>query len=177
MHLEDLPDLTAFMLQSSFFQCGAFTFRQIQGASMGSALAPVLCTLVASTTEFLWLRNFRSILFNIGLCTAVRYADNRAFHFHEGLRRNSWTTSTQFGVLWTTQSVGIRSWREVSRHHLFCGKRHDHHHSANGHHCVAYIAVRGQSRTCSFRFFSKDSDDHQAHQTDAIDTATGGGFN
>ena len=91
MHLEDLPDLTAFMLQPSYFQCGAFTFRQIQGASMGSALAPVLRTPVASTTEFLWLRNFRNILFNIGVCTAVRYADNRAFHFHEGLRRNSWT--------------------------------------------------------------------------------------
>ena len=90
MHLEDLPDLTAFMLQSSYFQCGAFIFRQIQGA-VGSALAPVLCTLVASTTEFLWLRNFRNISFNIGLRTAVRYADNRAFHFHEGLRRNSWT--------------------------------------------------------------------------------------
>ena len=58
---------------------------------MGSALAPVLCTLVASTTEFLWLRDFRSTLFNIGLCTAVRYADNRAFHFHEGLRQNAWT--------------------------------------------------------------------------------------
>ena len=58
---------------------------------MGSALAPVLCTLVASTTEFLWLRNFRNTVFNIGLCTAVRYADNRAFHFHEGLRQNAWT--------------------------------------------------------------------------------------
>ena len=54
MHLEDLPHLTAFMLQSSFFQCG-------------------------------------NLLLNIGLCTAVRYADNRAFHFHEGLRRNPWT--------------------------------------------------------------------------------------
>ena len=51
MHLEDLPALTDFMLRSSFFQCGTFTFKQIQGASMGSALAPLLCTLVASTTE------------------------------------------------------------------------------------------------------------------------------
>ena len=91
MHLEDLPDLTAFMLQSSFFQCGAFTFRQIQGASMGSALAPVLCTLVASTTQFLRLRNFRNTLFKLGLGTAVRYADKSAFLFREGLRRNSWT--------------------------------------------------------------------------------------
>ena len=91
MHLEDLPALTAFMLQSSFFQCGAFTFKQIQGASMGSALAPVLRTLVASTTEFLWLHNFRNVTFNIGLYTAVRYADNRAFHFHTGIRRNPWT--------------------------------------------------------------------------------------
>ena len=66
------------MLQSSFFQCGAFTFKQIQGASMGSALAPVLRKLVASTTKFLWLRNFRNVTFNIGLHAAVRCADNRA---------------------------------------------------------------------------------------------------
>ena len=59
-----LPALTDFMLRSSFFQCGTFTFKQIQGAS---ALAPVLCTLVASTTEFLWLHNFRNVLLNIGL--------------------------------------------------------------------------------------------------------------
>ena len=56
-----------------------------------SALAPVLCTLVASTTEFLWLHNFCNVLLNIGLHTAVRYADNRAFHFHTGIRRNPWT--------------------------------------------------------------------------------------
>ena len=91
MHLEDLPALTDFMLHSSFFQRGTFTFKQIQGASMGSALAPVLCTLVASTTEFLWLPNFRNVLLNIGLHTAVRYADHRAFHFHTGIRRNPWT--------------------------------------------------------------------------------------
>ena len=58
---------------------------------MGSALAPVLCTLVASTTEFLWLHNFRNVLLNIGLHTAVRYADNRAILFHTGIRRNPWT--------------------------------------------------------------------------------------
>ena len=78
MHLEDLPPLIAFLLQSSFFQCGAFTFKQIQGASMGSALAPVLCTLGASSTESLWLHNFRNVTFNIGLHAAVRCADNRA---------------------------------------------------------------------------------------------------
>ena len=78
MHLEDLPPLIAFLLQSSFFQCGAFTFKQIQGASMGSALAPVLCTLGASSTESLWLHNFRNVTFNIGLHAAARYADNRA---------------------------------------------------------------------------------------------------
>ena len=30
---------------------------------MGSALAPVLCTLVASSTEFLWLHNFCMLLY------------------------------------------------------------------------------------------------------------------
>ena len=42
----------------------------------------------------LWLQqqnSYGNSLLNIGLCTAARYADNRAFHFHEGLRRNSWT--------------------------------------------------------------------------------------
>ena len=91
MHLEDLPALTDFMLRSSFFQRGTFTFKQIQGASVGSALAPVLCTLVASTAEFLWLHNFRNVLLNIGLHTAARYAENRAFHFHTGIRHNPWT--------------------------------------------------------------------------------------
>ena len=57
---------------------------------MGSALAPVLSTLVASTTEFLWLHNFRNVLLNIGLHAAVRYADNRAFYFHTGIRCNPW---------------------------------------------------------------------------------------
>ncbi|CAE7240415.1 AMY1.1, partial [Symbiodinium sp. CCMP2592] len=88
--LEDLPELVGFLLRSSFFQCGIHTFKQIQGASMGSALAPVLCTLVASTTEFLWLRNFRTILNNIGFQTAARYADNRVFHLHSGIQRNPW---------------------------------------------------------------------------------------
>ncbi|CAE7029070.1 unnamed protein product [Symbiodinium sp. CCMP2592] len=90
LHLEDLPELVVFLLRSSFFRCGFHTFRQIQGASMGSALAPVLCTLVASTIEFLWLRNFRTILNNIGFQTAARYADNRVFHVQTGIHRNPW---------------------------------------------------------------------------------------
>ena len=51
----------------------------------------MLCTLVASSTEFLWLHNFRNVTFNIGLHTAVHDADNRAFYFRTGVRRNPWT--------------------------------------------------------------------------------------
>ena len=105
MHLEDLPALTAFMLRSSFFQSGTFTFKQIEGASVGSALAPVLCTLVASTTEFQWLYNCRNVTFNIGLHTAVRDADNRACHFHTGIRRNLDPAVAQFGVLRRSHSA------------------------------------------------------------------------
>ena len=43
----------------------------------------MLCTLIASTSEFLWLHNFRNVLLNIDLHTAVRYTDNRAFHFYD----------------------------------------------------------------------------------------------
>ena len=31
------------------------------------------------------------MLLNVGLHTAVRYAGNRAFHFHTGIRHNPWT--------------------------------------------------------------------------------------
>ena len=55
---------------------------------------------------------------------------------------------------------------------MFCGTRYDYHLSTIGQHRVAHIAVRGQSRTRSFRFFSKDS----GGQTNAIDTAAGGGL-
>ena len=120
MHLEDLPALTDFMLQSSFFQCGAFTFKQIQGASMGSALAPVLCTLVASTAEFLWLHNFRNVTFNIGLHTAVCCADIRAFYFHTGIRRSPWTQ-----LLLSLEFYGAPIL--LSRNHLFSDTRNDRH--------------------------------------------------
>ena len=122
MHLEDLPALTDFMLRSSFFQCDTFTFKQIQGASMGSALAPVLCTLVASTTEFLWLHNFRSVLLSIDLHTAVRYADNRAFSFpHRNSTQPADPVATSFGVLrcsYLLEDVPEEKFLGTHDHHL-----------------------------------------------------------
>ena len=122
MHLEDLPALTDFMLRSSVFQCGTFTLKQIQGASMGSALAPVLCTFVASTTEFLWLHNFRNVLLNIGLHTAVRYADNRAFSFpHRNSTQPADPVATSFGVLrcsYLLEDVPEEKFLGTHDHHL-----------------------------------------------------------
>ena len=88
--LADLPALTQFLLDSSYFTCGRYTFRQIQGASMGSAVAPVLCTLVANTTEFILLKNFRECLLTSGMLTGFRYADNRAFLLSSFSRYNDW---------------------------------------------------------------------------------------
>ena len=77
--IQDLPGLVEFLLGSSYFTCGSHAFRQIQGAAMGSAFAPVLCTMVANTTQFIMLKHFREAFRSAGLLSGFRYADNRAF--------------------------------------------------------------------------------------------------
>lgn len=75
----NLP-LTQYFLQRSYFTVGRHVFRQVEGASVGSPCAPILCGCVATIQELLFrenystfLQSFRSFLF------AVRYVDNRAF--------------------------------------------------------------------------------------------------
>ena len=77
LRLCHVQELTKFLLRSAYFKVGKDTFRQIQGASMGSPLAPVLCSLVAAEQEFLLIHSFRQQLHAAGLLRAFRYADNR----------------------------------------------------------------------------------------------------
>ena len=67
----DLPDLVKLLLETLFFYMWHALIRQIQSASMGSAVAPILCRLVANTTELILLKSFRECLLTAGL--------NRAF--------------------------------------------------------------------------------------------------
>ncbi|CAE7777056.1 unnamed protein product, partial [Symbiodinium necroappetens] len=46
LHIKHVMELTKFLLQSAYFKVGMDTFCQIQGACMGSPLAPVLCAMV-----------------------------------------------------------------------------------------------------------------------------------
>ena len=70
-------ELTEFLLQSAYFKVRLDTYCQIQGACMGSPLAPVLCALVAAEQEFLTIRSSRTHLAGAGLLRSFRYADNR----------------------------------------------------------------------------------------------------
>ena len=52
LRIQHVMELTEFLLQSAYFKVGLDTYCQIQGACMGSPLAPVLCALVAAEQEF-----------------------------------------------------------------------------------------------------------------------------
>lgn len=49
--LQDLPALVQALLGFSVFRVGHATYRQTQGASVGSQWAPVLCSIVALHRE------------------------------------------------------------------------------------------------------------------------------
>ena len=119
MHLEDLPALTDFMLQSSFFQCGAFTFKQIQEPVWAQLWHQCCAHLLLPPLSFCGY-NFRNVTFNIGLHTAVCYADIRAFYFHTGIRRSPWTQ-----LLLSLEFYGAPVL--LSRNHLFSDTRNDRH--------------------------------------------------
>ena len=80
--------------RSAYFKVGQASFRQIQGASMGSPLAPVLCFLVAAEQELLLIRSFRQQLHEAGLLRAFRYADNRCFFLRQSEMHTDWATMT-----------------------------------------------------------------------------------
>ena len=52
LRIQHVMELTEFLLQPAYFKVGLDTYCQIQGACMGSPLAPVLCALVAAEQEF-----------------------------------------------------------------------------------------------------------------------------
>ena len=82
--------MVEFLLGSNYVTRGSHAFRQIQGAAMGSAFAPVLCTMVANTTELITLKHFRESLRSSGLLSGFRYADNRAFLLSTLNQGNDW---------------------------------------------------------------------------------------
>ena len=81
VHLCDLPALVSHLLDSSYFTVGLTVFRQCQGASMGSPLAPALRSAVALFREYCFLRSFptSSWRYATGLVLRARYVDNVFF--------------------------------------------------------------------------------------------------
>ena len=75
--LNHLVDLTKFLLRHSIFSLGCISYRQIQGASMGSQWAPVMCSLVALHREHTYSILFGQAIFSGKLFSAFRYVDNR----------------------------------------------------------------------------------------------------
>jgi hypothetical protein len=75
--LQDLIPLTRWLLSTSYFSIGQQTFRQIQGASMGSQLAPALCSAVAIVHENSWFSIAKSLPTWYDIPFLARYVDNR----------------------------------------------------------------------------------------------------
>ena len=94
-------ELTEFLLQSAYFKVGLDTYCQIQGACIGSPLAPVLCALVAAEQEFLTIRSLRTHLADASLLRSFRYADNRCFFLRRSELQIEWTRLLfSTGFLW-----------------------------------------------------------------------------
>ena len=91
LRIQHVMELTEFLLQPAYFKVGLDTYCQIQGACMGSPLAPVLCALVAAEQEFLMIRSLRTHLADAGLLRSVRYADNRCFFLRRAELQTEWT--------------------------------------------------------------------------------------
>ena len=75
VHFCHLESLVKYCLESSVFVSLGKIFSQSRGACMGSPLAPVLCSLVATVEEYFWRLSFQSVLLSQVFLT--RYVDNR----------------------------------------------------------------------------------------------------
>ena len=73
--LNHIVDLTKYL--HSLFSLGCVSYRQIQGASMGSQWAPVVCSLVALHREHTYSMLFGQAIFSGKLFSSFRYVDNR----------------------------------------------------------------------------------------------------
>ena len=69
--------LVKYLLRHSLFSLGCVSYRQIQGASMGSQWAPVVCSLVALHREHTYSMPFGQAIFSGKLFSSFRYVDNR----------------------------------------------------------------------------------------------------
>ena len=75
--LNHIVDLTKYLLRNSLFSLGCVSYRQIQGASMGSQWAPVVCSLVALHREHTYSMLFGQAIFSGKLFSSFGYVDNR----------------------------------------------------------------------------------------------------
>ena len=105
--LQDLITLTEFLLKHSFLSVGRVVLRQVQGASMGSQLAPALCSTVAMLMENQWARITQPTQAVEPMAMYSRYVDNRIMvltesqhrsHAHQAFRRLDWYRPPPFSL-------------------------------------------------------------------------------
>ena len=89
VRIEDVVPLCKFLLTHSFLTVGYQAYRQIQGASMGSQWAPVMCAAVALVREWAF---HQSLPRNVSLPFVIyRYVDNCIFIGAESQFTHSWS--------------------------------------------------------------------------------------
>ena len=86
--LRQVLPLTSLLLKHSIFVAGTQVYTQIQGASMGSQWAPILCSLVALHQESIFQKFAQSSLFHYPHFLQFRYVDNRVLLFPHSFRND-----------------------------------------------------------------------------------------
>ena len=85
LQIRHVMELTKFLLQPAYFKVGLDTYCQIQGACMGSPLAPQFFVQ--------WLQqSLRVHILDAGLLRSFRYADTRCFFLRRSELQADWAT-------------------------------------------------------------------------------------
>ena len=97
--IHEIPHMVSFLLQAAALSVGTHAVQQVQGASMGSQLAPVLCSMVAALKESQWQQIVKPLSSHIPYALHARYVDNRILlgfrhtfqeHVHHAFTRLDW---------------------------------------------------------------------------------------
>lgn len=87
VHISGMMEVVKHMLQFSVFGIGGLAFQQVHGACIGSPIAPIICIMVVTLHEALWVARTGGLQ-NI---EALRYVDNRAsFVLSQDEHTESW---------------------------------------------------------------------------------------
>ena len=127
--LRQVLPLTSLLLKHSIFVAGTQVYTQIQGASMGSQWAPILCSLVALHQESIFQKVCSKQLIPLSTFPTISIRWQSCAPFSTQLSKWSWIGPfPDFRLFWCANHVGRRFWlwdtwlscAAIATEHVYC---------------------------------------------------------